>query len=207
MRRATGVLLAGLVLVVGACSPKMTYDPFEGLLGRDDGAFDVPMAGQRATSWQVEVPGVGGAPKRYPFDYDVILYRLRPTVPGAPPDVILVLSARPYPEHVREAPSLPERNALLVDQIKRWLGDAGFGDLARDELFTFDGRTLVTTRIDANEELPAPGVGAAYLFGVEFVLQALYEVYPASRDAPMPADELRAALEAVAVLLADTRVR
>ena len=210
MKRCGLYLLAGVALCLAAvaCGPKTGYDGRKGALVRSDGAFELPLGVRDSTRWQLEIPGEGGAPDRFEFPYDALLYRHRSGRPGTPPVAIIVFSARPFPERVREETSLAERSRLLFAHIKSWLRDQGFHALTEDDdRFFFDGHALTVTVVDPKEPLTEPGLGAVFLFGTDFILQAIYEIYPATDDEPMSAKELKKMLGEVARLLAGAQVR
>ena len=209
--RERGARAAGLLAlaVVAACAgPRVAYDPSLNALVRSDGAFELPLAVRDLARWQAEIPGERGAPKRFDFAYDALLYRHRSGRPGTPPVAIVVLNARPFPERVRTETSLTARSALLFETMKRWLREQGFGALTEDDdRFFFDGHALTVSLLDLERPLEEPSMGAAFLFGTEFVLLAVYEVYPASEEEPMSAKELKEILGEVARLLAGALVR
>ena len=212
MRRTVPIaLIAGLVGALAAgCAPRALYDPANGVLTRTDEAFTVPLGLRDRVRWQYEIPGVGGATERYSFPYEAILYRVRIGAGGLPPETVVVFSVWEYPEAVTGAPSIAERNERLADQIKGWLAQQGMQRLAAlDDRFVFDGRLLAVTEKDASEPLDGPAMGAAFLFGAEYVLEALYEIYPPGEgeDEGLSPKEHEAILAAIAGLLAGATVK
>lgn len=209
MSRFSVALTLVLALALAGCAgtPRIGFDPASGLLARDDGAYDLRFSQEDQSRWQLEVPGAGGAPARFPFDYDAILYLLRRGRGMLAPEAALVLVAFPYPEGVKAAASLAERNERLFVYLKQRLAAQGFPQLAEsDEQFLFDGRTLTTSLVNPEEPLSEPQLGSAFVFGARYVLQAIYELYPPSGEEPMSEDEIREALGELAALLADARV-
>lgn len=202
-------MLVFALLLLGGCGPKVVYDPAAGVLTRDDGAFSIPLSVRDRVAWQVEVPGVAGAPKRYPFPYECVLYRFHSGAAGfVAPSVVLVVSLHEYPDAVRSAPTFVDRNERLMAFLRSWLRGHGFARLAEsDEQFVFDGRTLVTSVVDAEQDLAEPAVGAAFLFGADHVFQLVYEMYPRGASDPLPRSEVQALLRAVGELVASTSVQ
>lgn len=200
--------LAGLLAAASGCGPKTLYDAEVGLLTRTDEAFVLPIGMRERTRWQLEIPGVAGAPVRYGFAYDAILYRIRLGGPMVRPESVVVLQAHDFPEDVKEAPSIVERNERLAKAIRGWLSAKGMGRLAsQKERFVFDGQMLAVTEKDATEALEKPTMGAAFLFGADYVLEALYEVYPPAEDETMSAKEHQEALRAVVEILGRAQVK
>lgn len=207
IRIATAALLA-LSVAASGCGPKTLYDPRAGVLTRSDEAFVLPIGALDRARWQLEVPGLADAPERYSFDYEAVLYRIRTGGPMQRPESIVVLSVHEYPEAIRDAPSIVDRNERLAKQLKAWLTRQGLDNLAATpDRFVFDGRMLAVTEKDSDEPLEEPTVGAAFLFGTEYVLQAAYEIYPPASGEVMSAKEHQEALSAIAALLGRAQVK
>jgi len=178
-----GVVAAAAAVAVGGCTPKPLYDAREGLLTRTDGAFTLPLGVRDRVRWQYELPGVGGAPQRYGFPYDAILYKVRIGPAGLPPELVVVLTAWPYPDAVTKAPTIVERHQRLAEQVKVWLVEQDMQRLAAlEDRFVYDGRLLAVSERDADQPLQESAMGAAFLFGSEFALEALYEIYPPDEE-------------------------
>lgn len=204
LRVAAALLVAA---TLAACAPRPIYNSREGILTRTDEAFTLPLGLRDRVRWQFELPGVSGAPERYSFPYDAILYRVRVGPAGLPPEIVVVFSVWAYPDSVTQAPSIVERNERLAAQIKGWLADQGMQRLAAlEDRFVFDGRVLAVSEKDADQPLEDSVMGAAFLFGAEYALEALYEVYPADEEG-MSAKEHAEVLAALAELLGRATVK
>jgi hypothetical protein len=211
MDRTTRALLASLALIVAAglagCAPRPYYDPREGLLTRTDEAFTLPLGMRDRVRWQYELPGAGGAPERYSFPYDAILYKVRIGTPGQPPEILVVFTAWKYPDAITKAPTIVERNRRLAEQVKVWLIEQDMQRLAaREDRFVYDGRLLAVSEKDAEEAIQDSVMGAAFLFGAEYALEALYEIYPPA-EGGLSAKEHQEILEGLATILGRATVK
>ena len=199
-----GVLLA---LVVG-CAPRLRFDQRKGAIVRSDGAYEMPLTPRDRTRWQPEVPGVGGAPSRYPFDYDLLLYQVRTTRPGLPPRAVVVVTAHPMPESVTRAQSLSDRSVAVHRHIVSRLGIYGLESYADDDDRVFyDGRSVTVVSFDPKVPLSGEGVGAMFIFGGEYLFEALFELFPEGAEDALSVKEIREIMQSITSLLQVVQVK